>query len=120
MILNKPSGNLSKTKAEQLIKASFEVGGADRLATTSRISRIDGFSSSQSKYFTCHQANQRILKKVGSRLKIIESQIPKIINCVGNTGASSVPTLLDELSTGGKLKANSTLVFLSLELATLG
>jgi 3-oxoacyl-[acyl-carrier-protein] synthase-3 len=51
-----------------------------------------------------HQANQRIIEAVVSRLQISEDRVHLNIERTGNTSAATIPTLLDEINRAGKLK----------------
>lgn len=57
-----------------------------------------------------HQANVRILDSVKERLGFSDAQVPGNIDRFGNTGAASIPILLDELAQSGKLKKNDIIV----------
>jgi 3-oxoacyl-[acyl-carrier-protein] synthase III len=51
-----------------------------------------------------HQANQRILDAVASRLKIPQEKVLANLANYGNTSAASIPIALDEAVRGGKIK----------------
>ncbi|MGK7929901.1 MAG: beta-ketoacyl-ACP synthase III [Microcystaceae cyanobacterium] len=51
-----------------------------------------------------HQANQRIMDAVASRLKIPSEKVISNLNEYGNTSAASIPLALDEAVRGGKIK----------------
>jgi 3-oxoacyl-[acyl-carrier-protein] synthase-3 len=55
-------------------------------------------------WFIPHQANQRIINAVGSRLKIPEERCYVNIDRYGNTSAGSIPIALDEAVRTGKVK----------------
>jgi 3-oxoacyl-[acyl-carrier-protein] synthase-3 len=55
-------------------------------------------------WFIPHQANQRIITAVGSRLKIPEERCYVNIDRYGNTSAGSIPIALDEAVRAGKVK----------------
>ncbi|MCB0357594.1 MAG: beta-ketoacyl-ACP synthase 3, partial [Bdellovibrionales bacterium] len=44
--------------------------------STSQLLDNHGISTKKVNYFICHQANERIIKNVGSQLKFIDSQVP--------------------------------------------
>lgn len=51
-----------------------------------------------------HQANQRILDSVASRLKIPSEKVISNLENYGNTSAASIPIALDEAVREGKVK----------------
>jgi 3-oxoacyl-[acyl-carrier-protein] synthase-3 len=55
--------------------------------------------------FVPHQANTRIVKLVGEKLRIPEERIFLNIERVGNTSAGSIPIALDEACSAGRLKS---------------
>lgn len=56
------------------------------------------------KYVIPHQANMRIIKAVGDRLKAREDQVFTNVHKYGNTSAASVAIALDELVTSGGIQ----------------
>jgi 3-oxoacyl-[acyl-carrier-protein] synthase III len=57
-----------------------------------------------------HQANQRILDAVGTRLKIPPEKIISNLAHYGNTSAASIPIALDEAVRQGQVKPGDTIV----------
>lgn len=57
-----------------------------------------------------HQANQRILDAVASRLKIPPEKVIANLSEYGNTSAASIPLALDEAIQQGKIKQGDTIV----------
>jgi 3-oxoacyl-[acyl-carrier-protein] synthase-3 len=51
-----------------------------------------------------HQANQRIIEAVASRLGITDDRVHMNIERTGNTSSATIPTLLDEINRAGKLE----------------
>ena len=56
------------------------------------------------KYYVLHQANLRIIEAIANWLKLDMSHFPTNIERCGNTSSASVPLLLDELASDGKLQ----------------
>ncbi len=56
-----------------------------------------------------HQANQRIISAVASRLKIDEARVISNLSEYGNTSAASIPLALDEAVQKGKIKSGDTI-----------
>lgn len=69
-----------------------------------------GLQVSDIKYFICHQANARIVDAVTSRLGLSQDQVPVNVQKFGNTGAASIPILLDELYRADKLQRGDHLI----------
>lgn len=61
-------------------------------------------------YFVLHQANNRLIKKIASKLDISEEKFPTNVEFYGNTSAASVPILLDELIKNKKIKKGNTIL----------
>lgn len=61
-------------------------------------------------YFILHQANKRIVESVAKRLKTDIERFPMNMQEYGNTSSASIPILLDELNSQGKLKRGQKLV----------
>jgi 3-oxoacyl-[acyl-carrier-protein] synthase-3 len=55
--------------------------------------------------FVYHQANARILRAVGERLRLPEQRVVNSIEHFGNTSAASVPLAMHALLTGGEVRA---------------
>lgn len=57
-----------------------------------------------------HQANGRILKAVGERLRLDPDIVVNNISQIGNTSAASIPIALAEVAENGRLKENDRVV----------
>lgn len=66
-------------------------------------------SVDQVDWLLLHQANQRILDAVASRLKIPNSKVLSNLANYGNTSAASIPIALDEAVRQGKIKTGDTI-----------
>jgi 3-oxoacyl-[acyl-carrier-protein] synthase-3 len=62
-----------------------------------------GRDISELRYIILHQANRRILYHVIEKYGLSPDKVPITIDKYGNTSASTVPILLNELNAGGKL-----------------
>jgi len=58
-------------------------------------------------YIVVHQANKRILDYVIEKYNLDPDKVPMTIDKYGNTSSSSIPILLNELNTTGKLKKDN-------------
>lgn len=67
-------------------------------------------SVEQVDWLLLHQANQRILDAVGTRLKIPPEKIISNLADYGNTSAASIPVALDEVVRQGQVKSGDTIV----------
>jgi 3-oxoacyl-[acyl-carrier-protein] synthase-3 len=61
-------------------------------------------------YFILHQANKRIIDSARAKLGQPEEKFPVNIEKYGNLSAASIPVLLDEMVTDGKIRPGSKLV----------
>ena len=61
-------------------------------------------------YLIPHQANQRIIEAIQSRLKYSDEKVISNIKYYGNTSAASIPIALVEGVEQGKIKLNSTAI----------
>jgi 3-oxoacyl-[acyl-carrier-protein] synthase III len=57
--------------------------------------------------FVYHQANARILRSVGERLRLPEERVVNSIEHFGNTSAASVPLALEDARLAGRLESGS-------------
>lgn len=57
-----------------------------------------------------HQANQRIIDAVAARFKMAPEKVFSNIECIGNTGAATVPIALDQCIRSGRIKADNTVL----------
>ena len=68
-----------------------------------------GITKDDIDYYILHQANKRILTTAQERLKEPASKFPTNIHHTGNMSSATIPVLLDELLTEGKIKKGDTL-----------
>ncbi|KAJ3677360.1 hypothetical protein LUZ60_003084 [Juncus effusus] len=68
-----------------------------------------GLSSSSIDWLLLHQANQRIIDAVASRLEIPPQKVLSNLANYGNTSAASIPLALDEAVRGGKVKSGDVI-----------
>ncbi|WP_129784002.1 beta-ketoacyl-ACP synthase III [Promicromonospora panici] len=81
---------MTEVSQEALRAAGWQIGEVDRLIA--------------------HQANSRILDTVSDRLGLAKERQLSNIALVGNTGAASIPLLLDQAVTNGTLRAGHKVV----------
>ena len=62
-------------------------------------------------HFIPHQANMRIIKAVGTALKLTEEQTVVTVDRYGNTSAASIPMAMNYAYEQGKIKAGHTILF---------
>ncbi|KAF5734885.1 Ketoacyl-ACP Synthase III (KAS III) [Tripterygium wilfordii] len=68
-----------------------------------------GLSSSSIDWLLLHQANQRIIDAVATRLEVPPERVISNLANYGNTSAASIPLALDEAVRGGKVKPGHTI-----------
>ncbi|XVE57702.1 hypothetical protein DITRI_Ditri04bG0110800 [Diplodiscus trichospermus] len=68
-----------------------------------------GLSASSVDWLLLHQANQRIIDAVATRLEFPEEKIISNLANYGNTSAASIPLALDEVVRSGKVKVGHTI-----------
>ncbi|PWA50304.1 plastid 3-keto-acyl-ACP synthase III [Artemisia annua] len=68
-----------------------------------------GMTRSSIDWLLLHQANQRILDGVATRLEIPSDRVISNLANYGNTSAASIPLALDEAVRGGKIKSGQTI-----------
>uniref|UniRef100_A0A077ETE5 beta-ketoacyl-[acyl-carrier-protein] synthase III n=1 Tax=Vernicia fordii TaxID=73154 RepID=A0A077ETE5_VERFO len=68
-----------------------------------------GLTGSSIDWLLLHQANQRILDAVASRLEVPPERVISNLANYGNTSAASIPLALDEAVRSGKVKAGHTI-----------
>lgn len=59
-------------------------------------------------YYCCHQANARMIHIIANKVGVEESKFPINIAEYGNTSAASLPILIDELISDGKITLTQT------------
>ena len=69
-----------------------------------------GITSDEIDYLIPHQANQRIIEAIQSRLKYSDDKVISNIKYYGNTSAASIPIALVEGVEQGKIKLGSTAI----------
>jgi 3-oxoacyl-[acyl-carrier-protein] synthase-3 len=77
---------------------------------TNRALERAGWTASWVDWLVCHQANQRILKSVASRLGIPAERCLSNIHRVGNTAAASIPLALAHGAESGALRPGDRIV----------
>ncbi|KAI8546519.1 hypothetical protein RHMOL_Rhmol07G0124500 [Rhododendron molle] len=68
-----------------------------------------GLTGSDIDWLLLHQANQRILDAVATRLEVPPERVISNLANYGNTSAASIPLALDEAVRGGKVKPGDTI-----------
>ncbi|CAI8611795.1 unnamed protein product [Vicia faba] len=68
-----------------------------------------GLPASSIDWLLLHQANQRIIDAVATRLEIPSERVISNLANYGNTSAASIPLALDEAVRSGKVKAGQTI-----------
>ncbi|ONK70245.1 uncharacterized protein A4U43_C05F31750 [Asparagus officinalis] len=68
-----------------------------------------GLASSSVDWLLLHQANQRIIDAVATRLEIPQEKVLSNLANYGNTSAASIPLALDEAVRGGRVKKGDTI-----------
>ena len=71
---------------------------------------LSGMKAEDIDYLIPHQANQRIIESIQSRLKYSDEKVISNIEYYGNTSAASIPIALVEGVEQGKIKLGSTAV----------
>ena len=69
-----------------------------------------GLKPEEITYYLLHQANKRIIQSVAKRLKQPEERFPMNIDQCANTSAASLPILLAQMDTQGRLHPGDKLV----------
>lgn len=69
-----------------------------------------GFKNDEVSLFIPHQANERIIDAVGSRLKFPSDRVYKNLDRYGNTSAASIPIALDECVQAGRIKTGDLIL----------
>lgn len=78
---------------------------------TTHVTKKLKISPREIRHFLCHQANIRIIDSVRRKLGLENDIVPTNLNYFGNTGAASIPILLDQLHSKGSLKRGDLLFF---------
>jgi 3-oxoacyl-[acyl-carrier-protein] synthase-3 len=69
-----------------------------------------GFKNEEIALFIPHQANERIIDAVSSRLKFPSDRVYKNLDRYGNTSAASIPIALDECVQAGRIKTGDLIL----------
>jgi 3-oxoacyl-[acyl-carrier-protein] synthase-3 len=69
-----------------------------------------GFKNEEISLFIPHQANERIIDAVASRLKFPSDRVYKNVDRYGNTSAASIPIALDECVQAGRIKTGDLIL----------
>ena len=69
-----------------------------------------GFKNEEIGLFIPHQANERIIDAVASRLKFPSERVYKNVDRYGNTSAASIPIALDECVQAGRIKTGDLIL----------
>jgi 3-oxoacyl-[acyl-carrier-protein] synthase-3 len=80
--------------------------------TVSRLLSQTGMSMQDIDFFLFHQANSYMLEHLRRKLNIPEEKLPILMTHSGNTVSSSIPILLKNLETAGRLKKGQRLMLL--------
>jgi 3-oxoacyl-[acyl-carrier-protein] synthase-3 len=83
---------------------TFKVAVKAMAGVTSELLTEQGFTHEQIDLFIPHQANERIIKAVGEKLKIAPGKVYTNIERYGNTSAASIPIALDECVREGRVR----------------
>ena len=83
---------------------TFKVAVKAMADVTSELLTEQGFTHEQIDLFIPHQANERIIKAVGEKLKIAPEKVYTNIERYGNTSAASIPIALDECVREGRVR----------------
>jgi len=68
------------------------------------ILNANGIDSKDIPHFVPHQANYRIIKAVGDKLKMSQEQVVLTVHKYGNTSAASIPMAINDIYESGRLK----------------
>jgi 3-oxoacyl-[acyl-carrier-protein] synthase-3 len=80
----------------------------DRMSeATLAASTAAGLALADVDLFVYHQANARILRSVGERLRLPEERLVNSIEQLGNTSAASIPLALEDARLAGRLEGGS-------------
>jgi 3-oxoacyl-[acyl-carrier-protein] synthase-3 len=83
---------------------TFKVAVKAMADVTADLLAEQGFTNEDIQLFIPHQANERIIDAVASRLKFPAERVYKNVERYGNTSAASIPIALDECVQAGRVK----------------
>ena len=92
-------------QGQEVFKFAVKIVGTDVKQALETV----GMSPEQIDYYILHQANKRIIDSIRTKLKQPEEKFPININKYGNLSSVSVPLLLSEMLSEGKIKPGNTL-----------
>jgi len=93
-------------KVFKLAVQSMEQAARDTLAAL-------GWSVGDLDWVLAHQANRRIVDAVRDRLEIPPEKMPTNVDRMGNTSAASIPVLLDECRSEGRIRPGDKLMLVA-------
>ena len=94
-------------EAEQLFRRAVRL----MPAAVQEVTRSLGLSVDDLELVLAHQANQRILDGVASRLGVAEDVVVSNIERYGNTTAATLPLLYHDVRADGRLRPGSRVAF---------
>ena len=74
------------------------------------ILKANGLEGKDIPHFVPHQANYRIIKAVGDKLKMSEEQVVLTVHKYGNTSAASIPMAINDIYESGRLKSGELML----------
>src|SRR6266536_4495364 len=83
---------------------TFKVAVKAMADVTAALLKEQGFANEDIKVFIPHQANERIIDAVASRLKFPAERVYKNVERYGNTSSASIPIALDECVQAERVK----------------
>ncbi|QNT78848.1 beta-ketoacyl-ACP synthase III [Entomobacter blattae] len=72
--------------------------------------KSNGMTKESVNWLVPHQANLRIIKAMGKKLGLMDSQVIVTVDRHANTSAASIPLALDEAIRGGRIKKDDTIL----------
>jgi 3-oxoacyl-[acyl-carrier-protein] synthase-3 len=82
-------------------------------AESARVLERNGLVMGDVDLFIAHQANQRIIEAVGSRLGVPEDKVFLNVQDFGNTSSATLPLALDDARSRGKLRPGMTVLLVT-------
>ncbi len=74
------------------------------------ILEANGLEGKDIQHFVPHQANYRIIKAVGDKLKMSDEQVVLTVHKYGNTSAASIPMAINDIYESGRLKSGELML----------
>jgi len=74
------------------------------------ILETNGLEGKDIPHFVPHQANYRIIKAVGDKLKMTQEQVVLTVHKYGNTSAASIPMAINDIYESGRLKSGELML----------